>query len=566
MFKVKLPANDMIMNPDFNALQVIRGEDGFSPLVDVEEVEEGYVLTITDKDNTDTILVKHGTNGVDGHDGAVGPQGPVGPQGAKGDRGERGYTGEMGPVGPRGEKGDRGDTGIQGPKGEKGDKGDQGERGATGAQGPRGYTGNTGDRGPQGPQGPQGPRGLQGLPGKDHSAEIDNHEHRIINIERHIENKYFVRDELTGTFYVPENICPYVQINKVGGMSYQTAINLFDIYYVDGGLIKSDGRIEVQISGPDWGESTTENYFGLSANLLLEPDKEYYFSVDMNNISLEPQSDTWFEDLQLCLVDEYENEYACIKPNQSFYVTDWIYKAYINTTIYSDFAGSKSGILNFVVNEGDAPANSDAPFMITKSAIHAVNSYYSGEPYIEYYFYIPEPIRSLEGYGYGINKEYYNYIDLDKKEFVQYVGKLVIKGTESWKKSSSPNNMYYLDYVLGLPSKEVLCTHYKSNEKSGQTIDKNIWISSTGKLNVTEYEIGDLVSWKNHLSALYQQGTPLTVYYIRQEPIITDISTYLTESAFVEVAGGGKIAPVDDQHEDIAAPMTLTYLLKEGSI
>lgn len=171
MFKVKFSAKDMIANPDFNALQILKGEDGFSPIIDIEEVEEGYVLTITDKNNMDTILVKNGidgkngVDGKDGRDGSTGPQGPIGPQGIKGEKGDKGDKGDRGATGDKGDKGDKGDTGPQGPQGQKGEKGDKGDRGATGAigaQGPRGYTGNQGERGPQGIQGVQGIQGAKG--------------------------------------------------------------------------------------------------------------------------------------------------------------------------------------------------------------------------------------------------------------------------------------------------------------------------------------------------------------------------------------------------------------------
>ena len=47
----------------------IDGKDGVSPLIDVEEIENGHRLTIVDVDDTDTIDILNGTNGTDGVDG-----------------------------------------------------------------------------------------------------------------------------------------------------------------------------------------------------------------------------------------------------------------------------------------------------------------------------------------------------------------------------------------------------------------------------------------------------------------------------------------------------------------
>ena len=115
----------------------LRGEDGFDPVVTVEDIEHGHRVTITDRE--------HPVEGqsFDVLDGATGPQGPKGDTGATGPKGDTGATGpqgakgDTGDTGPKGDKGDKGDTGEQGPKGDKGDTGE------TGATGPAGQDGTT---------------------------------------------------------------------------------------------------------------------------------------------------------------------------------------------------------------------------------------------------------------------------------------------------------------------------------------------------------------------------------------------------------------------------------------
>lgn len=47
----------------------ISGEDGFSPIVTVEQTKEGAIITITDADGTTTATIKNGNDGDDGNDG-----------------------------------------------------------------------------------------------------------------------------------------------------------------------------------------------------------------------------------------------------------------------------------------------------------------------------------------------------------------------------------------------------------------------------------------------------------------------------------------------------------------
>lgn len=95
------------------------GEDGFSPLIDVAQTGEGdVILTITDKEGTDTVTIPAGADGDNGQDGgyytpsvdagwllwsaskggmpavmSANIRGPQGEQGEQGDKGDKGDTG-----------------------------------------------------------------------------------------------------------------------------------------------------------------------------------------------------------------------------------------------------------------------------------------------------------------------------------------------------------------------------------------------------------------------------------------------------------------------------------------
>lgn len=178
------------------------GEDGYSPIAGVTQIENGAIISIRDKTGESTATVYNGKDGAKGDKGGDGttPQLKIGEDnlwhvsydngatwvslgvkatGADGKDGAQGPAGPIGPVGPRGEQGiqgEKGENGDIGPQGPKGDKGDTGPQGEAGPQGPKGEKGETGPQGPQGEQGPQGipgQQGPQGIPGTDGRDGVD---------------------------------------------------------------------------------------------------------------------------------------------------------------------------------------------------------------------------------------------------------------------------------------------------------------------------------------------------------------------------------------------------------
>lgn len=72
-----------------NGVNGVDGIDGFSPIVSVEQTETGATLFVTDKTGTTTAVIQ---NGKDGTDGAKGETGEQGNQGEKGDAGADGFS------------------------------------------------------------------------------------------------------------------------------------------------------------------------------------------------------------------------------------------------------------------------------------------------------------------------------------------------------------------------------------------------------------------------------------------------------------------------------------------
>ena len=184
---------------------------------------------------------------------------------------------------------------------------------------------------------------------------------------------------------------------------------------------------------------------------------------------------------------------------------------------------------------------------------------------------IPEAVTSLEGYGEGVNADYYNYLEWrdGRCYFVQNCKKIVFNGTEGWYVGSlETENQYFAlegyplnailnggimtDYdatnVYGAPSKKVGWNLYKTDKFLLRMRPANI---------LTDFPT--LADWKAHLAERYAQGNPLTFIYALAEPIETDITDLMTVDNAIVVEGGGSIKFVNEYGYDM--PNETTYII-----
>ncbi len=184
---------------------------------------------------------------------------------------------------------------------------------------------------------------------------------------------------------------------------------------------------------------------------------------------------------------------------------------------------------------------------------------------------VPEAVKSLEGYGLGVNSEYYNYIDFNRKVFVQNVYRKVFDGTENWNTNVAVKDGTRRISVRLSPIAKGVDVGSKgaitSNLYNTVTVGGDIWYSKDGvgiysdgtHLIVYDenYNTTDVSLWKTHLAELYASGNPLVIDYALATPIETDISAYLTDE-YIEVEGGGTVTVVNEFGYD--APTNISYL------
>jgi hypothetical protein len=184
------------------------------------------------------------------------------------------------------------------------------------------------------------------------------------------------------------------------------------------------------------------------------------------------------------------------------------------------------------------------------------------KPYVRNTLPIPEAVRNIDGYGWGINESIYNYVDFEKKQFVKRVGKTVFDGSadEAWTHDTYSSNLCFR-VPLRTSTEEncALCSHFKHQNYpyTTPTGTKGIfgWDSSFEGVYFAS-EQTSTNEWRAWLSA-----NPVTVYYQLAEPEITDISDLLPDDNFIGVEGGGTVTMVSEYGYDVPSKV----MFYEGS-
>lgn len=187
-------------------------------------------------------------------------------------------------------------------------------------------------------------------------------------------------------------------------------------------------------------------------------------------------------------------------------------------------------------------------------------------------FTIPEELRAFladKGYGKGVNADYYNYIDFDRKVFVQRV-KEVDMGLLNWGYRLN-NNRHIFNANLsaysiqGQTSPDIpinaLAEDYRAVTVNATWVDRDMAYNSNTIGNQTIEIVDNRYTNQTDFKAAVS-GKKLM--YALETPIEIDISEYLTEDNYIEVEAGGTIRAINEYNQ--AAPTSITYLLKEGSI
>ena len=172
---------------------------------------------------------------------------------------------------------------------------------------------------------------------------------------------------------------------------------------------------------------------------------------------------------------------------------------------------------------------------------------------------IPEAVQSIEGYGLGVNENYFNYIDFKRKVFKAPCRRFLIDGSIGTYTTSPFANAWYivvstLGYsdriITGLADKYNRLTYHElhAGGKDG------IYLSNSYEIFIIDSRFTDAATAKSILSE-----SPVECVCAFDTEIETDISEYLTDE-FIKVEGGGTVTAVNEHEEGV--PTSVTYLIE----
>jgi len=190
---------------------------------------------------------------------------------------------------------------------------------------------------------------------------------------------------------------------------------------------------------------------------------------------------------------------------------------------------------------------------ITKLRVVKGSSDLPYAPYFKNTYSIPASVQALTGYGWSAGSAY-NYIDFERKVFVQRVARVYL-GTISYAKVVRTNydefqteilrSLIKIDYT----NPNIITTSYTPHAWSGKTVG-DVALNSSGDVAfcVTTNQYADATAFKTTMNGQY-------LYYELATPVETDISQYLTDDNLVEVEAGGTLTFPNSNGNDYQIPV-----------
>lgn len=379
---------------------------------------------------------------------------------------------------------------------------------------------------------------------------------RIENLYNGIGEELFTTDSsIAYVKDVPAEVLPYAEITKIGGMVYKdevygtmpiaqvtelqsTGANQLPFPYNgvrDVGSVATVGGITYTVNNDRTitvkGTPTGSAILMLAAALPVH-QKKYWLAIkgDCSNVRL-----------YLQLKDAAGEILARISTQSTTSADVSQYPSAVTATIYLNYDNETkpmSGTAEIMINMGEAAL----PY----------------KPYELNTLAIPEAVRALDGYGWGIDETLYNYIDYEKKQYVKTVGRVDL-GALSWKYyNSSGLTMFYAVQEDSKPAGKSLSYRYRSVTGIADFQIDTVYIGNVVKPNAINIYETEYFTAADFQAAM--NGSVL--YYQLANPVITDISDLIAADNFLAVEGNGAIVAINESKQ--CAPTAITYQLKEG--
>lgn len=355
----------------------------------------------------------------------------------------------------------------------------------------------------------------------------------------------------TGTTYtrtIDNTVEKYIYISEVGGMSYKSE-NLFNSNYELGNINLDTGAVE------------ENNYMSRTNDYIKVSSSTTYSYRDIRNINNANYA-------TITYVYEYDKDKNFIQQK--------LYQKTVNDNIYFTTFTTQATTQYIKIA---AVANYKAEYIPTQATLVKGTYTASTLGYIEYFGGIRHtPVSDIklngssvinlnevcrmEGYGYGIDENCYNYLDFDKDVLVRKVGSYTFNGLESFTQTSTAvtgKNRYWFTAIAVLVKKST-ASNVKGNilfedletqnadtlylaQKDGIAIE-----ASSGNITFFINDIQNVNDLKNYLKGK-------TIYYELAEPIENALPQINT---FIE-AKHGDVITFENQYQK-GVPSTIKYI------
>ncbi len=379
-------------------------------------------------------------------------------------------------------------------------------------------------------------------------ASVSKNSKRITNLEARISPELFTTDvDVAYSKDVPDNVLPYAEITEIGGMTYK-----------DGDALRS-----VPVSAVE------------SVGVNMCPPLVKGVGLDFNTGNVYVSATSASTDYIRIDISEDEHFLGGMPSNLFNCVFAYdINKKFLGRTgggvgarnIRSNFISSGINVsyvhyIRLIIYENPSVEGKIDDFDTTTPVINKGSTALPYTPYFKRTLEIPEAVRALDGYGWGVSEDIYNYIDYDKKQFVKRVQKVVFDGSsdEEWFSNNSIDGIDFFNYVgkTAAVNAHIICDRLPFFRKVNREIDcvftapiyQPIYVCLSESLS--EYSLTAFRAWLAE--------NPLTVYYELATPEITDISDILPADNFIEVESGGTVTMVNEYGYDV--PSSITYQL-----
>ena len=347
------------------------------------------------------------------------------------------------------------------------------------------------------------------------------------------------------------------QINSVGGMSYKSE-----------NLIVLNDVAETTANGITY--SVTDGVLSVRGTASAETTIEINLSLNVNVGTYYLKVFNWTTGLGIdyyCINRNYTYDFYNTSNGSSIALTKTYSASELLRTMQLKIANGTaiSGTLqlNPMLVSGSTAPTTFKPYFdgIRDSAVTSVVSKDSSNNTIDT-LTINSAIQNLTGYGWGINDTCYNYIDFERKVFVQKVGRVDL-GSLDWSYNSSVGRFGATDFsTYKKPTNNNtalvgLCDKYSItswNDLVNNNTDMNIAVlSSNNNIIVRNTNYTSNEAFKTAMSGVY-------LYYELETPIETDISAYLTTD-IIDVEPLGTLEFTNTYNNDV--PSDIDYLIEE---